>query len=104
MSDEVKAKEEFTPLADRIFCEMIINDDDKAIGGIIIPDSAQNKPRKALVISVGDGTMTPEGKIIPLRVKAGDKVILDQFGGTDLKINDIDYKLVVERDCLGIIG
>ena len=104
MTEEKKVQEEFTPLADRIFCKIIKDDGEKSMGGIIIPESAQNKPIKAIVVSVGDGTLTPEGKLIPLRVKAGDKVILDQLGGTNLKINDIEYKLVFERDCLGVIG
>ena len=104
MTEEKDIREEFTPLADRIFCEMI-PETTQIADGIIIPDSAQNKPRKALVISVGDGHMTPEGELIPLRVKAGDKVLLPEVCGTPLNnIGDVEFRLINERDCLGLIG
>ena len=103
MTEDVKEEEKVTPLADRVFCEMI-QDSPESIGGIIIPETSQNKPRKAVVIAVGEGHLMPDGQLIPLRVKAGDKVILAEFCGSDLKINDNEYRMVTEKDCLAIIG
>jgi len=72
-------------------------------GGIIIPDTAKEKPQEGRVIAVGKGKRDDEGKLIPLDVKKGDKVLLPKYGGTEVKIDDVDYQLVREDDILGVI-
>jgi len=72
-------------------------------GGIIIPDTAKEKPQEGEVIAVGKGKITPEGKILPLDVKAGDKVLYVKYAGTEIKIDDVEHLIVTQDDILGII-
>ena len=73
-------------------------------GGIIIPDSSQEKPLEATVVSVGKGRVDQKGNLSPLTVNMGDKVLLSKFGGAEVSINDQDLMVLEERDILAIIG
>ena len=89
------------PLGDRVLVEPVeVKDVTK--GGIIIPDSAKEKPMEGKVVAIGK-KRDDDGKEIPFDVKAGDKVLLPKYGGTEVKINDKTYQLVREEDLLGVI-
>jgi len=72
-------------------------------GGIIIPDTAREKPQEAKVIAVGNGKVTDEGKKIPLDVKAGDKILFGKYSGSEVKIDDKEYLIMREEDVLAIL-
>jgi chaperonin GroES len=72
-------------------------------GGIIIPDTAKEKPQEGEVIAVGGGKKTEEGKVIPLDVKAGDRILFGKYSGTEIKIDDVEYLIIREDEVLGII-
>lgn len=90
------------PLGDRVLVEPAEEKEIKK-GGIIIPDTAKEKPQQGLVIEVGRGKLTEDGKLIPMNVKKGDKVLMPKYGGTEVKIDDKEYQLVREDDILAII-
>ena len=97
------AKTKFRPLHDRVVVKRI-DAEEKTKGGIIIPDSAKEKPQEAKVIALGTGKKDENGKITPFEVKVGDKVLISKYGGTEVKIDDQKYTLVREDDILGIIA
>ena len=72
-------------------------------GGIIIPDSAKEKPMQGVVIAVGPGKRDDKGALVPMSVKKGDKVLLPKYGGSEIKIDDKEYQIVREDDILGIV-
>ena len=90
------------PLGDRVLVEPL-KDEEQKKGGIIIPDTAKEKPQQGKVIAVGPGKTDDSGKAIPMSVKKGDKVLLPKYGGTEVKMDDKEYQLVREDDILGII-
>jgi chaperonin GroES len=90
------------PLGDRVLVEPIKEDEVKK-GGIIIPDTAKEKPQQGKVIAVGSGKLDDNGKVIPLHVKKGDKVLMPKYGGTEIKIDNKDYLILREEDILGVI-
>jgi chaperonin GroES len=90
------------PLGDRVLVEPVKEDEVKK-GGIIIPDTAKEKPQQGKVIAVGSGKLDDNGKVIPLHVKKGDKVLMPKYGGTEIKIDNKDYLILREEDILGII-
>lgn len=90
------------PLSDRILVEPLEQGEVKK-GGIIIPDSAKEKPQEGKVIALGTGKRDEDGKIIPFNVKVGDKVLMPKYGGTEVKIDDKTYQVIREEDILGII-
>jgi chaperonin GroES len=90
------------PLGDRVLVEPVKEDEVKK-GGIIIPDTAKEKPQQGKVIAVGPGKVDDSGKTIPVRVKKGDRVLMPKYGGTEVKIDDKEYQLIREEDILGII-
>jgi chaperonin GroES len=90
------------PLHDRIIVKRL-DEEEKTKGGIIIPDSAKEKPIEGKVIAVGNGKLTDEGKLLKLDVKAGDRVLFSKYGGTEVKIDDIEHLIMREDDILGII-
>lgn len=92
----------FKPLHDRIAIQAMKNEE-KTAGGIIIPDSAQEKPMQGKVVAVGGGAKDSNGKIIPLEVKVGDIVVYGKWGGTEVKVNDQDLVIMKESDIIGII-
>jgi chaperonin GroES len=72
-------------------------------GGIIIPDTAKEKPQEGEVIAVGHGKKTEEGKVIPLDVKAGDRILFGKYSGTEIKLDDQEYLIIREEEVLGVI-
>ena len=93
----------FRPLHDRVLVRRI-EADTKTAGGIIIPDSAQEKPSEGEVVSVGEGARDDAGNRIALDVKAGDRVLFGKWGGTEVKIDGEDLLIMKESDIMGIIG
>ena len=91
------------PLADRILIKRIELDEVKK-GGIIIPDTAKEKPQEAEVVAVGPGKLDENGKTLPLTVKPGDKILLGKWSGTDIKIEGQEYLILKEDEVLGVIG
>ena len=90
------------PLHDRVLLKRL-EELEKRKGGIIIPDTAKEKPQEAEVIEVGKGRVTEDGKVIPLDVKKGDKVLIGKFSGTEVTIGDTEHIIVREEEILGII-
>ena len=91
------------PLHDRILVERLEEKEVKK-GGIIIPDTAKEKPQEGKVIAVGNGKVTEDGKKIPLDVKAGDKILFGKYSGTDIKIDGKEYLILREDEVLAIVG
>jgi chaperonin GroES len=91
-----------TPLHDRIVVRRI-EEAETTRGGIIIPDSAKDKPQEGEVVSVGKGKSNEEGKTFPLDVKAGDRVLFGKYSGTDIKIDGEDFLIMREEEVLGIL-
>jgi chaperonin GroES len=92
----------FRPLHDRVVVKRL-DSEEKTASGIIIPDSAKEQPMEGEVISVGTGARDDSGKIIPLDVKTGDKVLFGKWSGTEVKIEDVDYLIMKESDIMGIL-
>jgi len=92
----------FTPLHDRILIRRV-EENDTVHGGIIIADSAKEKPQKGEVIAVGKGKSNDEGKVFPLDVKAGDRVLFGKYSGTEIKIDNEEFLIMREEEVLGII-
>jgi len=92
----------FTPLHDRILVRRI-EEGESIRGGIIIPDSAKEKPQQGEVISVGKGKSNDEGKTFPLDVKAGDHILFGKYSGTEIKLDGDDYLIMREEEVLGIL-
>jgi chaperonin GroES len=90
------------PLRDRVVLRRLEEQEQK-IGGIIIPDTAKEKPQQGKVIAVGTGRINDEGKLIPLDVKVGDTVLFGKYSGTEIKLEGIEYLIVREEEILGII-
>ena len=90
------------PLNDRLLIQRL-EDEDKSAGGIIIPDSAKEKQAQGTVIAAGPGKVDDSGKRVKLDVKKGDIVLFSKYGGTDVKLDGIDYLIMREDDILGII-
>jgi chaperonin GroES len=93
----------FRPLHDRVVVRRI-EADQKTAGGIIIPDSAQEKPSEGEVIAVGEGNRDDDGDRIPLDVKVGDRVLFGKWSGTEVKIDGEDLLIMKESDIMGVIG
>ena len=90
------------PLHDRILIKRI-EEKETVKGGIIIPDTAKEKPQEAEVIAVGHGKKTEEGKVVPLDVKAGDRILFGKYSGTEIKLDGEDYLIIREEEVLGVI-
>jgi len=97
------AKVNVRPLGDRVLLQHIEEAEVKK-GGIIIPDTAKEKPQEGKVVALGTGKRDDDGKIIPFTVKAGDKVLVSKYGGTEIKVDGETYLIMREDDILGIIG
>ena len=91
------------PLRDRVLVRRIEETEEK-VGGIIVPDSAKEKPTQAEVVAVGSGRVLDDGKRVPLDLKAGDKVLVGKWSGTDVKIGGEEYLILKEDEILGVIG
>ena len=92
----------FRPLHDRILVRRL-ESEEKTAGGIILPDSVQEKPSEGEVVSAGNGSKAEDGTVTPLDVKAGDKVLFGKWGGTEVKIDGEDLLIMKESDVMGII-
>jgi len=93
----------FRPLHDRVLVESL-ESEEKTAGGIIIPDTAKEKPQEGKVIAVGPGTKTEDGKIIPMDVKVGDRVLFGKWSGTEVKIDGKEYSIMKESDIMGVVS
>ena len=92
----------FRPLHDRVVVRRI-EQEEKTAGGIIIPDTAKEKPQEGEVIAVGPGARDDSGKLIPLDLKAGDRILFGKWSGTEVKIDGQDYLIMKESDVMGVI-
>ena len=93
----------FTPLHDRILVRRLEEGEIKLSSGIIIPDSAKEKPQEGEVIAVGKGKSNDEGKVFPLDVKAGDHILFGKYSGTEIKIEGEEFIIMREEEVLGIL-
>lgn len=92
----------FRPLHDRILVERV-ESEEVTKGGIILPDTAKEKPQQGKIIAVGSGKRTEDGKIIPLELKAGDTILFGKYSGSEIKIEGIEYLIMKEDDVLGLV-
>ncbi len=93
----------FRPLHDRVLVRRV-DAEEKTAGGIIIPDTAKEKPQEGEVISAGTGTKSEDGKVTPLDVKAGDRILFGKWSGTEVRVDGEDLLIMKESDILGIVG
>ena len=93
----------FRPLGDRVLIKRV-EEEEKTKGGIIIPDTAKEKPQEGEVIAVGPGARDETGKVQPLDVQAGDRILFGKWSGTEVKIDGEDLIIMKESDILGIVG
>jgi chaperonin GroES len=91
------------PLYDRIVVKRLDNDAEKTAGGLFIPDSAKEKPQEGEVVAVGQGKRSDDGKLIPLDVKAGDRILFGKYSGSDIKMDGNEYLIMREDEVLGVI-
>ena len=91
------------PLQDRILVRRV-KEEEKTKGGIIIPDTAKEKPVEGEIVAVGTGKVLDDGKVRPLDVKAGDRILFGKYSGSEVKIDDEEYLIMKEEDVLGILG
>ncbi|HEX7409157.1 MAG TPA: co-chaperone GroES [Candidatus Binatia bacterium] len=90
------------PLQDRVIVKRIA-EEEKTKGGIIIPDSAKEKPQEGKIIAVGKGKMNDDGKLIPPQVKVGDRILFGKYSGSEIKLNGEEHLIMREEDILGVI-
>ena len=93
----------FRPLHDRVVIRRL-NAEEKTVGGIIIPDTAQEKPMEGEVIAVGPGARNEQGQIVALEVKSGDRILFGKWSGSEVKLDGEDLLIMKESDILGIVG
>ena len=91
----------FRPLHDRVLIK-VLDSEEKTKGGIIIPDTAKEKPQEGEIVAVGPGAKTEDGKTVKMDVKVGDKVIFGKWAGTEIKIDNVEYSIMKESDIMGI--
>jgi len=91
------------PLHDRILVRRMA-EEEKTPGGIIIPDTAKEKPQRGEVVATGKGRVTEDGRTLPLEVKVGDKVLFGKYAGTELKLDGVEYLMIREEDVLGVFN
>ena len=92
----------FRPLHDRVLVRRV-ETEEKTAGGIIIPDTAQEKPSEGVIVAVGTGVRKDDGTVVPLELKAGDMVLFGKWGGTEVKVDGEDLLIMKESDILGVI-
>ena len=90
------------PLRDRVVVKRL-EEQEQRVGGIIIPDTAKEKPQQGKVVAVGNGRLTDEGKLIPLDIRVGDTILFGKYSGTEIKLDGVEYLIVREDEVLGII-
>ena len=92
----------FRPLHDRVVVKRV-EEEGKTKGGIIIPDTAKEKPMEGEVVAVGPGARDEKGALVPLDVKAGDRILFGKWSGTEIKLDGVDYLIMKESDIMGVI-
>ena len=102
MADAVLTKVKIRPLGDRVLVKPLDKEKQER-GGLIIPDTAKEKPNVGVVVAAGPGKVTDDGKTVPLQVKAGQKVLYGKYSGTEIKENGKEYLIVRESDILAIV-
>jgi chaperonin GroES len=103
MATATATRMKIKPLGDKVLVKRT-EPETKTASGIYLPESAKEKPQEAQVIAVGQGRLLENGERLPFQVKKGDKVLLNKWGGSDVKIDDEEYLIVTEDDILGVIG
>ncbi len=98
-----KAEIGVRPLHDRVLVRRV-DEETKTAGGIIIPDTAKEKPQRGEIVATGKGRVTEDGKVTPLDVKVGDRVLFGKYSGTELKLNGTEFLMMKEEDILGIMN
>ena len=93
---------QFRPLHDRVVVKRV-EAEERTAGGIIIPDTAKEKPQQGEVVSVGPGARDESGKLVPLELKAGDRVLFGKWSGTEVRLDGVDYLIMKESDVMGVI-
>ena len=91
------------PLHDRLIVQRLEEDDEKTIGGIIIPDTAKEKPQQGKVMAVGKGKVKEDGGLLPMDVKAGDTILFGKYSGQEIKLDGEEYLIVKEDEVLGVV-
>ena len=102
MAEATLTKVKIQPLGDRVLVKPTEHKETKR-GGIIIPDSAKEKPQEGLIVAAGKGKTTDEGKVLAMDVKPGDKILYGKYSGSEIKIDDEDYLIMHQDDILGIL-
>lgn len=102
MADATLTNVKIQPLGDRVMIKPLEQKEVRK-GGIIIPDTAKEKPQEGQVVAVGPGKTTDEGKVLPMYVKSGDRVLYGKYSGTEIKIDEVDHLIVHQDDILGIL-
>jgi len=97
-----RAVPKLRPLGEKVIVERI-GSEDKSRGGLYLPDTAQEKPQEGKVVAVGPGRVLKDGKVVPLSVKAGDRVLFGKYSGSELKVEDKEYVFLTEDDILAVI-
>ena len=97
------AKMNFRPLHDRVVVRRV-DSEEKTAGGIILPDTAQEKPSEGEIVAIGSGARDENGKQVPMDVKVGDRVLFGKWSGTEVKVNGQDVLIMKESDIMGVIG
>ena len=92
------------PLYDRIVVKRVEGQDEKTVGGLIIPDSAKEKPQEGEVVAVGKGKRLEDGKVIALDVQVGDRILFGKYSGSEIKLDGEEYLIMREDEVLGILG
>jgi chaperonin GroES len=103
MADAVLTGVKISPLGDRVLVRPAEKEEGRK-SGLIIPDTAKEKPQQGIVVAVGKGKTTEDGKVLPMDVKKGDKVLYGKYSGTEIKIDDQDHLIMHQDDILGIIA
>jgi chaperonin GroES len=102
MADATLSKVKIQPLGDRVLVKPVETKEVKR-GGIIIPDTAKEKPQEGEVVAVGKGKVTEEGKVLPMDVKPGDRILYGKYSGNEIKIDEVEHLIMHQDDILGIL-
>jgi len=103
MATKTKAKLNLRPLADRVILQRA-EAEAKTAGGILLPESAKDKPKEGKIVAVGEGRVSDDGKRQPMNVKVGDRVLFSSYAGTEVKVHGEEYLIMNESDILAVIG
>jgi len=90
------------PLGDRVIVT-VDKEEEQTVGGIVLDNNAKEKPQTAEVVAVGEGSITEDGKTLPMHIKVGDKVLFDKYAGSNVKFDDTDYLILHEKDIMAIV-